>query len=283
MSAFTPPVSAIKGICALRPASTRAIVHATSVEPVNATPAMRGSPYQCCADGVARARQERECGGWHAGAQQELHGARGDERRLLRGFGDDCIARGKRGSNLTDENRQRKIPRADAGEYATSVQGHHVRLAGWRRQRLRVCELSSREQRIVAAEIGRLAHFADRIGARFTRFASEQHHPFLERLLDRVPRLVPERAREPRHRQHPTPVARAGREAPPPQRRHRQRRRPSQARVSHRQVPRRRARLRRYACHPRSVRPPRPCCASPRKRRPARPSRAGRRRRARAN
>ena len=44
----------------------------------------------------------------------------GDERRLLGGFGDHRIAGRERGRDLAGENRERKIPRADAGEDAAA-------------------------------------------------------------------------------------------------------------------------------------------------------------------
>ena len=51
------------------------------------------------------------------------------ERRLLGGLGDDGVARGERGGDLADEDRERKIPRADADEDAATVQTQLVRFA----------------------------------------------------------------------------------------------------------------------------------------------------------
>ena len=47
----------------------------------------------------------------NTGGMQELYRLEGDERRLLGGLGDCCIASRQRGRDLTGKDRQRKIPR----------------------------------------------------------------------------------------------------------------------------------------------------------------------------
>ena len=120
--AFWPPVSAISGSAAgrrrlSRSASCRLIDCATSVEPVNTTPATAGLRDQAPAD-LAVAGQELQRLARHAGLVQERHGQRGDQRRLLGRLGDHRIAGGQRRRDLAGEDRQREVPRADAGDHA---------------------------------------------------------------------------------------------------------------------------------------------------------------------
>ncbi len=70
-----------------------------------------------------------------AGLVQQPHGGGGDQRRLLGGLGDDGVAGGERGGDLAGEDRQREVPRRDAGEDAAAVQRQRVALAGRPRQR----------------------------------------------------------------------------------------------------------------------------------------------------
>ena len=64
-------------------------------------------------DGLARTRQQLQRGSGHAGAMEEPHRLVRDQRRLLGGLCEHGIARRERGARLTDEDRQRKIPRRD--------------------------------------------------------------------------------------------------------------------------------------------------------------------------
>jgi hypothetical protein len=129
ISVFWPPVSAISGTSGPSlPASVRAIRRATSVEPVNATPAhsrpatiaapMRPSPGRKASASAGCRRV------------QQLDGQRGDQRRLLGRFGDDRVAGGQGRGDLADKDGQREIPGTDADEYAAAVQRQAVALAG---------------------------------------------------------------------------------------------------------------------------------------------------------
>jgi hypothetical protein len=111
ISVFWPPVSAISGTSGPSfSASVRAIRRATSVEPVNATPAHSRCGDQRRAD-AAIPRQEGQRVAGDAGAVQQLDGQRGDQRRLLGRLGDDGIAGGQGRGDLADKDRQREIPR----------------------------------------------------------------------------------------------------------------------------------------------------------------------------
>ena len=96
-------------------ASCRLIERATSVEPVNTTPATVGLPTSRAAD-RAVAGQELQRLARHAGLVQQRDGLGGDQRRLLGRLGDHRVAGGQRGGDLAGEDRQREIPRADAGD-----------------------------------------------------------------------------------------------------------------------------------------------------------------------
>ena len=134
--ALMPPVSAISGgIGPSFAASARLMMRATSVEPVKTTPATRRSAVSMRAD-FAIARHQMKRTHWYSGRMQQLHRLKGDERRLLGGFRHDTIAGGQRAGNLANENRQRKIPWADANKHAAPAIMQFVALACRARQRL---------------------------------------------------------------------------------------------------------------------------------------------------
>ena len=80
----------------------------------------------------------------HARLMQQPHASRGDQRRLLGRFREHRIARGERARDLASENRQRKIPRRDAGKDAAAMQRQLVFLAGWSRKLDRLFEQRAR-------------------------------------------------------------------------------------------------------------------------------------------
>ena len=96
-----------------------------------------------------------------------------DQRRLLRRLGDDRIARRERRGDLPGEDRQRKIPRADAGDDAE--RGRRTRA-----QRPR------RLGGVIAQEVDRLAHFGDRIGVGLARLAHDEADEVVVRGFERV-------------------------------------------------------------------------------------------------
>ncbi len=132
-------------------ARMRAIARAVAVEPVNTTPRMRASETQLRADTLARARQQLQHRARYARAAQQLCGQRGNRGGLLGRLGEHGIARSQCRRDLTGEDRERKIPRADA--QATGPSGTCV---------TRV-ELGADLRRVVAQMIHRLAHLADRV------------------------------------------------------------------------------------------------------------------------
>ena len=85
----------------------------------------------------------------------------GDQRRLLGGLGDHGIAGGERGGDLAGEDRERKIPRADADDGAERA-GEPGN------------ERARRLVRVIAQEIDRLAHFRDRVGVGLAGLAHDE-------------------------------------------------------------------------------------------------------------
>ncbi len=106
----------------------------------------------------------------------QCHGFMGDEWCLLRRFCHHRVARGKCRRHLAGEDGEGEIPRADAHEYAASVQRQFVALAGGARQACRCREILAAADRVVAAEIHRFAHFRDCVGYRLAGFAYRQRH-----------------------------------------------------------------------------------------------------------
>ena len=162
--AFWPPVSAIStGSGPSLAASERLMSRAVSVEPVKATPAMRGSPVSV--GPIFEPRPGTRCstspGMPLACSRRTICG--GDERRLLRGLRDHGIAGGERRRHLAGEDREREIPGADAGEDPAAAQREAIRFAGRARQQFRLAEVLLGPRRVVAQEVHGLAHLGNRV------------------------------------------------------------------------------------------------------------------------
>src|SRR6185312_10195756 len=97
---------------------------------------------------------------------------------------DDGVAGGERGRDLSGEDREREIPRRDAREDAAAAQRKQVRFAGRRWQHERRAEAPARLRRVIAAEVGGLAHFGDRRASRLARLARKQRNPLRALVLD---------------------------------------------------------------------------------------------------
>ena len=177
--AFSPPVSAMKGTMRAVARGERAVDGARRRGRAGeGDAATRGSATSARADGLAAARHERErIGGQCRPRAAAAPRANGDERRLLRGLGDHGIAGGERRGDLAGEDREREIPRADAHERRRARQAEvdWIRRSGPGSDFGRG-EMPAREHRVVAAEVHRLAHFAQRVGQRLARLAREQRH-----------------------------------------------------------------------------------------------------------
>ena len=175
---FWPPVSAISAASAAsRAASCRLMSCATSVEPVNATPATRGSASSARPSVAPSPGSSDSTSRGTPASCSSCHRARGDQRRLLGGLGEHGVARGQRRGHLAGEDGQRKIPRADAHEHTAAVHGA-ARCA--RRSGRACCSGVAKSRfgarRVVAQEVHRLAHFGERIRPCLAGFAHAQTH-----------------------------------------------------------------------------------------------------------
>src|SRR5581483_6624331 len=124
--------------------------------------------------GVARQQVQHLAG--NPGREQAADRRRGGERRLLGRLGDDRIAGGERGGDLAGEDRQRKIPRRDAGEDAAAVQGEAVALAGRAGQVQRYGKIGAGAGGVVAQVVRRLAQLGKGGRQGPPAFADDQRH-----------------------------------------------------------------------------------------------------------
>ena len=114
---------------------------------------------------IARAGQQLQRTGRHAGLEQQLDGHRRDQRRFFGGLGEHRVARRQRRGHLAGEDRQREIPGRDA---------HH-----WSQRAVRVvAEVRARLRAVVAQEIDRLADLGDGVRQRLARFAHDEREQF---------------------------------------------------------------------------------------------------------
>ena len=171
--ALMPPVSAINGtIGPSFAARVRLMARPTSVEPVKATPATFVAADEEGAHSAV-AGHEMQRGLRHAGFVQKCDRARGDQRCLLRGLGDDGIAGGERRAHLAEKDRERKIPRADANKDAAPAVAQYIAFAGRPGHRLRA-EAGARLRGIIAAIVDSLADFGERVVERLAAFILQE-------------------------------------------------------------------------------------------------------------
>ena len=167
-----PPVSAISVPMAPgRAAIERSMMRAVSVEPVNTTPASRGSRVSAAPTSAPSPGTNCSASGGTPACSSRPGRVGRRQRRLFRGLRDHGVAGRERRGHLSGEDRQRKIPRTDAAEHALAAQAQQVALAGGARQRRLVRKVAARAHRVVAQEVHRLAHFADGIGQRLAGLA----------------------------------------------------------------------------------------------------------------
>ena len=165
--AFSPPVSAMKGtIGPSRAARARLIAQAVSVPPVKATPSQPGWAISACADASRRRPgSRRQQARIEPGGVEQAHRLGGDQRGLLGRLGQHRVAGGQRRGDLAGEDRQREVPRADADEDAAAVQVSALVSPTGPGSVLGRGELALGDGGVVAAEVGRLAHLGDAVGA----------------------------------------------------------------------------------------------------------------------
>ena len=158
--ALSPPVSAISMASgAAVSASCRSIALATVGRAGEADAGDARIGGQRRADRRAVARQQLQHVVRHAGLVQQRDGAGGDQRRLLGRLGEHGVAGDERGGDLAGEDRQREIPRRDAGDDAPRL-GPGLGMLG----------LGG----VVAQEVDRLAHFRHAVGQRLAGLARRE-------------------------------------------------------------------------------------------------------------
>ncbi len=177
--AFWPPVSAMNGMIGpSRSASVRLIMRAVSVEPVKTTPASSG-----CAVSVPPTTLPAPGASWTTSlgmpawcisstASAPISGV------CPAGLAMTALPAASGADDQAGEDRQREIPRRNAGEHAAAVQAQLVLLAGRARQRQRPGELAPRFGRVEAQEIDRLAHFEHRVDQGLPGLADAEREEF---------------------------------------------------------------------------------------------------------
>src|SRR3954466_15369838 len=135
--ALIPPVSAISGtIGPCLAASARLMAWPTSVDPVKAMPATRGSAVSAAPVFPSPRTRCSALTGTPAPVQ-EANGLDRHQRGLLGGLRHHRIASRQRRDDLAEKYRQREIPRADTDEHAAAAVTQLVRFTGRSRHRLR--------------------------------------------------------------------------------------------------------------------------------------------------
>jgi hypothetical protein len=112
--------------------------------------------------------------GRNAGLAQDLDRAHAGARRLLRRLRDHRVAGGERSGDLSGEDGEREVPRADAGEDAAAVQVQLVALPGGSGKDAWLGEVAPRLQRVIAAEVSRLPHLGHRVGIGAAAFTHDE-------------------------------------------------------------------------------------------------------------
>ena len=147
---------------------------------------------------AAVAGDEVQCAFRDAGLVQQRDGRARDARCLLGGLCHDAVAGHQRRGDLAEENRQRKIPRRDRDKDAAAAHGERIALAG----RARHCDIAAEQlsalRGIIAAEIGGLAHFRERVVERLAALALKQREEMRAAALQQMRGLLQRRrARRP--------------------------------------------------------------------------------------
>ena len=120
------------------------------------------------------------------GGVEQPHGFDGDQRGLFGWLGQHGIARCQRCCDLPGKDCQRKIPRADTGEDSAPEQLPLVGFPDRTCKSSRRTEFRFRQHSVVAAEIGRFAHFRHGIGKGLACLQRQQRDQRVHRRLQRI-------------------------------------------------------------------------------------------------
>ena len=94
---------------------------------------------------------------------------------LRRWFGNNGIAGNQGRSDLTQENRQREVPRGNRNPHAPAFMAQDITFTRWAGQCNRD-QVGARARGVIATKINRLADFGKRIGNRFARLLHRNGH-----------------------------------------------------------------------------------------------------------
>ena len=122
----------------------------------------------------------------HPRPVQKVDRAGGDQRGLPGRLGDHGVARRQRRAYLADEDGEREVPRADAGEHAAPVQGQFVAFAGGPGHGVRPGEVGAAPEGVIAAEIDGLAHLGQGVGDGLAGLAHAYRHQLRHFVLEQV-------------------------------------------------------------------------------------------------
>ena len=162
------------------------MIRAVSVEPVNATPAMRGSATAAAPTTAPSPGRKCSTPAGTPACSSRRTACAATSGVCSAGFAMHRVAGRQRGSHLPREDREREIPRADAREHAAAVQAQLVALARGPGQAQRAAELRARPCRVVAQEIDRLAHLGDAVRNGLARLAHAHRDQLGRVLLEQV-------------------------------------------------------------------------------------------------
>jgi hypothetical protein len=110
---------------------------------------------------------------WHARFAQNAHGLRGDQRRLFSRLREHRVACCEGSRNLTHEDRQREVPRADTDD-------------GTERTVRVVRKFVANLRGVVTQEVDRFADFSDGVRQRLARFAHDETHQRMHLCFEQI-------------------------------------------------------------------------------------------------
>jgi hypothetical protein len=173
--AFRPPVSAMKGTMGpSRAASTRLITRAVAVEPVNATPAMRVSATSLAPTSSPRPGTNASASAGTPASIISSTARAATSGVCSAGFAITALPAAYAAATCPTKIASGKFHGLTHTNGPRPARVEVVGLARRAAQRLGLGEMAAREQRVVAAEVGRLAHLAQRVAERLAGLAREQ-------------------------------------------------------------------------------------------------------------
>ena len=129
---------------------------------------------QLIADHTPRSRHQLEGRTRNTGLKDQFGGTRCNKRRLLGRFGDNRIPRGKGCSHLTQEDRKREVPWANANKHPTAFK--------W----TTVAESFFGAVGIVTTEINGFSNFGNTVRIKLARFALTNGNELVHMIFEQI-------------------------------------------------------------------------------------------------